>query len=89
MFNPLPTYWQNHYRRQFMDKFLKFFDVVIPWGMLISFGILTLVSFFVDYKEAGLYIAAAIGWASYLEMRSKYDKLENTVIRIAGNESQG
>jgi len=71
-----------------MDKFLKIFDVVIPWMMLVAFGILTVNSFFTDYKETGIYIAATLGWISYLEMRSKYDKLSNTVIRITENESQ-
>lgn len=79
MFNLLLIFWQNRYRRPYMDKILRTIDLTISWMLLICFVLMAVLSLFYNIQNTGIYIAGALGWSSYLYVRSKYDTLKDMI----------
>ena len=72
-----------------MLKLILAYDRYAPWAICGLFVVLSITQLFIDYREVGIYIAATIGWASYLQVRSEYESLQNMIMGITKDDTQG
>ena len=72
-----------------MRKVYKVFNEVFPYAMIIMFIADAYNNFSVDYSRISLDIAAIIGWMSFIEVRKDYNTLNDMIMGITKDESQG
>lgn len=70
-----------------MRKAIDLFTTYFPWVILAIFIADIFNFWYTDQERVLIEIVAAIGWASYLEIRKDYITLKNTIEGTVKNDA--